>query len=147
MTAAPLRRYSDWPARLHRYIASAQRVPFQAGVQDCGIFVADAIQVMTGADLIAEWRGKYRTLKGIQKRLLKAGFNDHVDLFAARLPEHDSPAFARAGDVAVFAPEATGELPMLGLYQGQFIYAVGDHGLALVARHGERAVIRAFRVG
>lgn len=54
-------RVSDWQTRLSAYLQAASFRPFEYGVQDCGLFVAGAVEAMTGVDVAAELRGRYRT--------------------------------------------------------------------------------------
>ncbi len=56
---------------------------------------------MTGVDLAADFRGRYRTLKGALRALRSAGHVDLVEAVAAKL-EPISVLKARAGDVAAF---------------------------------------------
>lgn len=58
---AVLIRYSDWPERLTRFLAGCQSRQFAYGSFDCCLFVADAVLAMTGADIAAEFRGRYRS--------------------------------------------------------------------------------------
>jgi hypothetical protein len=54
-------RLPDWQKRLSEYIVRCTYTPFQYGSQDCGLFVAGAIEAMTGVDVAAQLRGRYTT--------------------------------------------------------------------------------------
>ena len=54
-------RLSDWQSRLSTYLVSCAHTPFRYGHLDCGLFVAGAIQAISGVDVAKELRGKYKT--------------------------------------------------------------------------------------
>ncbi|MBY6138521.1 hypothetical protein KUV26_03655 [Leisingera daeponensis] len=130
----------DWRVRLGAYLARVAHLPYRPGQHDCALFAAGAVQAMTGTDLAAAWRGRYRRLEDGQAALQAAGFASHVDLAASLFPEV-VPSFAQAGDVAVFEADGAGQA--LGIVQGGAAYVLRPEGLALVSRlHMQRA----FRV-
>ena len=53
-------RLPDWQSRLSDYLTASANQPFRYGSLDCGLFVADAIRAMTGADVAELLRGRYR---------------------------------------------------------------------------------------
>jgi hypothetical protein len=133
-------RYPDWKPRLIAYLETALRKPFKPGTHDCALFAAGAVNAMTGTDLAADWRGRYRTLKGGLKRLQKAGFADHIALAASVLDDIPT-SFAGPGDLAVIN---TPDGRALGVVQGEGIYLLTTDN-----RMGLRPMaeaIRAFRV-
>lgn len=134
----PLSRHADWEARLVEYLRPIMSTPFAYGRNDCALFVAGAIQAMTGADLARGFRG-YRSLAAGQRILSDKGFSDHVALAAALL-EEVPPSMAQAGDVAVVS---TDEGPALGLVQGECIYLLRRDGVGLLSILSAE---RAFRV-
>lgn len=134
-----VRRFDDWEPRLVEYVVGQMQAPFLYGRLDCALFAAGAVLAMTGSDLADGYRG-YRSLKGGQKRLVKQGFADHVEL-AASLLEEVPPALAHRGDVVVIEGEAG---PALGILQGEVVYCLSlANGVVLVPRLN---VLRAFRV-
>lgn len=136
-----MQRKPDWHMALCQYLAEAGRAPFAHGTHDCALFAAGAVAAMTGEDPAARWRGKYKSLKGGLGAMRRAGVADHVAM-AARVLAEIPPAMARPGDIAVI-PD--GDLPALGVVQGEWIYVLAPGGgLALVEL--TRAA-RAFRVG
>src|SRR5690242_20348824 len=82
-----LSRFSDWPARLEVFLTAHHTSIFRYGRFDCALFVADAIQAMTGTDLAAEFRDKYRTRAGAFRRARSLEMGLSVQLIAERLAE------------------------------------------------------------
>ena len=125
-----LMRLPDWQARLHAWLGQVDGRPVVPGRHDCCLFGASAVEVQTGVDLAAPWRGRYTTMAGGRRVLRKAGFADHVALLAAHLPEVH-PAYACEGDLVVID---TPEGPAVGVFQGSAIYVLltetGKLGLA-----------------
>jgi hypothetical protein len=132
-------RTPDWKIHLITYLGDAARKPFKPGTHDCALFSAGAVRAMTGVDLAADWRGRYRTLKGGYKALQKAGFKDHIALAASVFADIPT-SFAGPGDLAVI-PSPDG--PVLGVVQGEGVYVLTMERLGLVPMS---QAIRAFRV-
>jgi hypothetical protein len=102
MAALLIEKHPDWIARLHRYVASVYRTPFEPGIHDCALFAATCVMIQdkAGTDFAAEFRGRYNTLEDGLSLLQAAGYADHVALAADKLAEI-APADARIGDIAV----------------------------------------------
>ncbi len=131
----------DWEARLVAYLASVNGRKFEPGSHDCALFTAAALEIITGIDHAAEWRGRYKTLKAGQRALKKAGYADHVALVASLGFREVAPAFAHTGDIAVV--DGDGGFA-LGIVQGEGVYVVTpESGLGIVSCLKMR---RAFRV-
>lgn len=124
-------RNADWRPQLVAYLGSVARTPFVMGQHDCALFVAGAVAAMTGIDPAAAYRGTYTTVKGGLKAVLKQGFASHEAVFAA-LFEPIAPAFAAVGDIAVI--DRPGDIPILGIFEGERIAVAGDDGLAFIPR-------------
>jgi hypothetical protein len=132
-------RLFDWQTRLAAWLSTVRKTPFKEGRHDCALFAAGAVQAMTGTDLAAAFRGRYRTTRGGLRVLRREGFADHIDL-AARHFDEIAPSAAQPGDlVAVQTPEGLA----LGVVQGAAAYVPGRDGLALIPVKGAS---RAFRV-
>lgn len=101
MTRVLIEKHPDWHARLHRYVVSVYRTPFEPGTHDCALFTAAAVMVQdkNGIDFAADFRGRYSTIEAGLNLLQAAGYDDHIALAAAKLLEIP-PAIARIGDVA-----------------------------------------------
>ena len=138
MPIQQLYRHADWRGRLTTYLSQTAMRPFRPGRNDCALFVAGAIEAMTGEDLARGWRG-YRTLSEGRGTIADAGFEDHVALVADLLPEV-APAFAQVGDVAVLPGD---EATALGVVQGENVFCLAPQGMVLVSR---LEIQRAFRV-
>lgn len=137
MSIAP--RLVDWRPRLVDYLARIRAEPLVYGSHDCALFVAGAVEAMTGADPATAYRGTYTSLKTGLKRLGSAGLADHVALVRSLLDEVP-PAFAMVGDVAVIGEVGT---PALGVFEGENILVLQETGLGLIPRS---AATLAFRV-
>lgn len=133
-------RRRDWRPRLAAYLGEVARRGFRPGRHDCALFVAGAVEAMTGEDLAARWRGQYRSLKAGQLALQADGYADHVDL-VAHLFSETTPAHAHVGDIA--ACPGRGGIAALGIVQGASVYVLKPQGLALVNR---LEIERAFSV-
>lgn len=123
-----MKRTTDWRTRLIAYLADSHAAPFRPGRHDCALFAAGAVAAMTGVDLAAHWRGRYRTLRGGLRVLRADGYADHVALADAHF-EVCPVAMARAGDLAaVPGPQGLA----LGVVQGARVYVLRPEGLATV---------------
>lgn len=129
-------RRPDWRPRLVAYLEEVRQRPFAYGSHDCALFVAGAVEAMTGFDAAAGFRNQYGSLKA-GLRLIATG--DHVSL-VGRLLEEIPPAFAQVGDVAVIGLVG---IPALGLFEGETILVLRDEGLGRMPR---AAATQAFRV-
>ncbi|SOC22009.1 DUF6950 family protein [Rhodobacter maris] len=134
-------RRADWRARLHAEIEAHRREGFAWGRRDCALgLAAGAVLAMTGEDLAAAWRGRYRSASGAARVLRAAGFDSLGDAVAAVLPEIH-PSQAHVGDIA-FLDE--GEIGALGIVNGGTLIVLGLDGIGPRER---AAAVRAFKVG
>lgn len=117
-----MNRRHDWPERLAAVMADRARSPFAWGSNDCALFAADCAQAMTGEDLAAAFRGRYRTARGAARALRRAGYADLPALLTAWLGDPIRPTLAQRGDVVEIA---TG----IAVANGAVALAPGDHGL------------------
>jgi hypothetical protein len=98
-----VKRFNNWPRRLHVLIESSKAVTFAWGSYDCGQFAARWIREATGVDVAAAYRGKYSDEASAEAIFL----NGHPDLgsFAAAIaaangmPEVKPVTYAQRGDV------------------------------------------------
>ena len=94
-----------------------------------GVYYKDGLpmtsgQAQTGVDLAAPYRGRYTTYAGGRRVLRKAGYDDHVALIAAHLPEaHVSEALP--GDIAIVPTE---DGPAVGVVHGVAVYVLHPTG-------------------
>ena len=133
-------RIPEWRSRLSVHLDGLTRCPFAYGQHDCVLFAASCVEVMTGVDLAARYKGLYRSLKGGLKLLAQDGFVSPLAMVAAhfgRVP----PAFAQVGDIMVLQMDRG--IDALGINVGERIAVLQPHGLAMAPR---LAAIAAFRV-
>lgn len=134
-----LKRVSDWRTRLSSVVEERRRIPFSEE-NNCGLFLADCIAAMTGVDLAADYRGKFKSLAEGIILLRKAGYPDLCAFLAKHLDEIP-PALARAGDVMAFPTQQTGWAG--GIVNGERVTVMSEAGLATVSRD---LAARAFRI-
>ena len=91
-------RLPDWHARLNALIAERQAQPFTWGHVDCCLWVADAVQAMTGRDPAADVRAHYSTARGAKSVLRQVG---GLEGAGARCGLPIGRLFAAAGDVGI----------------------------------------------
>ncbi len=116
MTRTVLKKNPDWAERLADYFDEVRYKPFAYGTMDCCIFVADGLRVMTGVDLMADFRGRYACEEDIT-RLVQSHKAKHViALIRQKLQEaglcKKESAFAARGDVALLDVGALGLVTM-----------------------------------
>lgn len=136
-------RLPDWAARLHDFVDGVKRSPFAWDGHDCFIgWAADAVLAMTGEDIAAAYRGKYKTAMGGAAVLRRAGFDDLADGVASLLPEiHISQA--RLGDIAAIPSDGPFGWS-LGIVNGETILTVGENVMGVAPL---LTATRAFQVG
>lgn len=66
-------RKSTWEADLNAYLAAKRSEPFVWGSNDCALFIAGAVEAMTGVDPAQQYRGQYKTDLGAMKALKRLG--------------------------------------------------------------------------
>lgn len=126
-----MKRFPAWEHRLHQEIERARGKSFAWGKFDCAMFACDCIEVMTGEDPAAAYRGKYSDEAGalqlVGDSLLR--FAHDIAMACGMPPQH--PNFARRGDL-VLVNNGT-PLGALGIvsHHGHFAWCAAD-GLARV---------------
>lgn len=145
-----LTRLPDWRVRLQAYVETVRRRPFEYGETDCAIFVAGAVEAMTGEDHAAAYRGRYSTMA---EGLALIDYHDHVAMVAHYLAEIPRSALAQVevGDIAVIrSPDGQAALGVVG---GARVFCWTEGGLVTISLFDETDpsrprlnIIRAFRV-
>ncbi len=92
-----MKRLPDWPERLCQLIEERRHMKFSWGSNDCALFAADGVRVITGVDLAASYRGQYATDFGAARILEEAG---GLRALAAALEEKPK-GFIHRGDVVI----------------------------------------------
>lgn len=124
-----INRHQDWPTRLSEFLLAQENIPFEYGVNDCCLFVADAVHAMTGMDFAKEhFRNKYKTEAGAYKALQKfcgGGVAEMMDKFVKQGYFNEvPPAFAGRGDVVLVDLNGVTALGIVDL-TGAHIIATG----------------------
>lgn len=133
-------RLPGWRARLSAYIESCRRRAYAPGEHDCALFVAGAVQAMTGEDIARPWRG-YGSIADGMKALRKSKFRSPADALAAIL-EEIAPSAAANGDLLAFAADDDAGAA-LGICAGEVAFVLREDGLGLMPTLRAK---RAFRV-
>lgn len=123
-------RFDDWERRLNLFIESRRDVPFSWGKNDCFMFMADAIQSITGEDIGLRYRGAYFTELGANRILRRESglFHGGSGLFAHRnIPLIPAKQAAR-GD-AVFVRGNVDAFGIIGL-SGDMVLTMTKMGFA-----------------
>jgi uncharacterized protein DUF6950 len=132
-----LTRYPDWPARLESYIQGLKGREFSYGSFDCALFVCDAIEVMTGVNPAAEFKGRYSTRDEARKLLGAVGGYEGVA--AASGLAVIAPKLARRGDVLRMRVFSLGLVSL----NGRDAWVLGENGIELFPA---AAAVGAWRV-
>lgn len=134
-------RLPDWHSRIFALIADYQSLPFQWGQNDCAIWAGRVIEAVTGEDFYSAFVGKYSTKIGGFRVFKKAtGHKSHIHYIQANFTAVQ-PSFAQVGDLGLVA---TDDGQAVALIAGEFLIAVGEHGLE---RLPLTDLISAFRIG
>ena len=112
--------------KLTEFLAQRKEMPFKWGKNDCCLFAADWVELVSGQDPAKSFRGQYRTKNGAFKQLFKLGFKDIKSVFKASLNHEIEPLYAQRGDIALV--NHGGEL-VGGIIQINRVACVGEHGL------------------
>lgn len=92
-------RLSDWEMQLSEYVLSKKNQPFEYGVNDCCLFAAGAVEVITGENPIPEFIGAYDSLKTSIKALKTLGSGTLEKTMDAKFTEIQI-GYAQTGDLA-----------------------------------------------
>jgi hypothetical protein len=120
-----MKRHADWTLRLTDFVKRKKRVPFEWGVNDCCLFVADMTIAITGVDPAATFRDKYTTELGAMKALYEQGFANVEAVLTHAFGEPVSRLEVRRGDVVLF--DNAGR-DIAGVMFGE-VLAPGDFGI------------------
>tara|TARA_B100000686_G_C16621135_1_gene879294 strand:- start:81 stop:551 length:471 start_codon:yes stop_codon:yes gene_type:complete len=142
-----MERRENWEHFLSEFIFKRKDCPFEYGKNDCCLFVADAVEVMTGIDTAEDFRFQYKGKKEAYNLLYR--FSGGYILETVRkltkaygMPEI-KPGFASRGDVVLIdglMGEALGIVDM----SGTKIVVPGKKGLTAFPFE---VIKKAWRVG
>ena len=136
-----VRRHQHWPTLLAEAIKAKQGKPFAWGSQDCVTMAADLVEVMTGDDLLGDFRGQW--MDAASARRMGDVEQLVADTLQARGLQEIGVLFAQRGDL-VIADLQHGATAGVVDTTGQRAVFPGEKGLARVPLQGCR---RAWRVG
>jgi hypothetical protein len=115
---------------LHQFLKSYQDVRFKTGVNDCALFVAAWVQLLTGEDLAKDFLGNYANDTGSHRLIRKRGFKnlEHMvhelgDKYGVR---RETPALAQRGDVVWVAGS---EQSLCGIIGAPGVMVLSEKGL------------------
>lgn len=137
-----IKRLPNWPELLAGKIDVDRQKPFVWGKNDCCLFAADCVEMITGFDLAKDYRS-YKTKAGALRMLKKYGGVAGIAEVIAKqhgIPEIP-PLNAQRGDVCLFD---IGRGDTLGVVAGEHIFAPGQDGLI---GFPILQAVRAWRIG
>jgi hypothetical protein len=135
---AQLTRLRDWPERLDVLLRQRAGWPFVWGVNDCCTFAADAVQAITGVDVMGTLRQRYHSAfeaLGLTQEL--GGLRGAV---SSLLGEPCDPVFCTVGDVLLVMNDGR---ELLAVCNGASAIAPGPRGLETLANP---QILAAWRV-
>jgi len=95
-------RLPGWEGALAAYLDAHSNSLFSWGELDCALFAAGGVLAMTGTDIAAPFRGRYRTAQGSARALRRFGAGA-LDATFDQLLGARPIGFARRGDLVMSA--------------------------------------------
>ncbi len=136
-------RDGDWKSRLWRFLHERRKTPFAWGSNDCAVFAADAVQVMTGEDLAGPFRDTYQDEAGADAVLAANGWDNLSDLADQHLTRLSDDQRAQRGDVVLISGRSRTR-DFLAICLGPDAVGPGVRGLQRCSLSGRLA---AWKVG
>lgn len=138
-----MKRLPDWPKRLHDFVDGVKRQPFDWTAFNCGEhWAAGAVMAVTGEDIVAPYKGRWSSARGMVRVMKNEGHADLADWLGSILPEQHVSR-VRPGDIAAI-PKDDAFGFTLGIVNGEMIMVLGEQSMGLVPLFD---ATRAFRVG
>jgi hypothetical protein len=94
---------SNTAAELRKFLRDSSARKFDWVTCNCGFWVCEWIEMMTGEDPVADTRGRFKTVSGFVRHVASSGGNEEFSRQVAkraRLVETDAPIFGDVGLVA-----------------------------------------------
>jgi hypothetical protein len=94
---------SDTAAELRQFLRDSSARKFDWVTCNCGFWVCEWIEMMTGEDPVADTRGRFKTTSGFVRHVASSGGNEAFSRQVAkraRLVETDAPILGDVGLVA-----------------------------------------------
>jgi hypothetical protein len=119
-------RVCGWVSLLTARLEAAGDRPFAWGSHDCATWAFDLRRDLTGgADVAADWRGRYTTPLGAQRVMRRLGWHDLEAMGRDLLGDpRATPLLAQRGDIVL-----GGEDPAFGICAGARAAFVAPQGL------------------
>lgn len=142
-----MERRDNWEHFLSEFLFKRKNSSFRYGRNDCCLFVADAIEKMTGVDPAESFRGKYKTRSGANNMLLQFSGGSILETVKKLtlnygMPEID-PNYAGRGDIALVYGEMGDALGIIDM-TAEKVAIPGKKGLVFFPTI---AIKKAWRVG
>jgi hypothetical protein len=131
-----LTRHPDWQSRLHQFLLGSLSSRFAYGKLDCCLFVADAVEAMTGTDIAAQFRGRYSSsAEAVDLCEAYSGRRSVKSLVGKALSEQGLPEIpvtrAQRGDVVLVRRSKDYSLGVIGLSGKEIVAASAQAYLRL----------------
>jgi hypothetical protein len=134
-----LERKKFWDTReLERFLLERAHAPFKWGTNDCALFVADAVEAMTGVDIAADFRGyvdepgAFQAIRAVIGAPAGARVTvEHAAVYCASkygFAELEVPLSAQRGDICSLEESGRVILALVHL-NGREIVTAGELGL------------------
>jgi hypothetical protein len=141
-------RLWNWQTRLSEYIVANATRPFKYGMLDCGLFLAGAIEAITGVDVAEGLRGRYRTRKKAFEAIKDMCGIATTEAIAAHLAEKygakEVPIlYAQAGDAVVLRHGRRSSLGIVAMHGTEILTPYKDGILRLPLEHATKS----YRIG
>ncbi len=126
-------RFTVWPALFEAFLSRNRSRRFRYGSWDCCLFVADAIEAMTGTDVASEFRGRYDSrataVKVTKEYCGRASIAVLASaVFSAAGFTEVAPAFAQRGDAVLIRRSRDFSLGIVAL-NGMDVVITSNRGL------------------
>jgi hypothetical protein len=121
-----MKRLQNWQTRLSEYLTANALTHFEYGSLDCGIFVAGAIEAMTGVDVAESLRGKYHSRREAFAEIRSLCGKATMEAVAVYLAEQyglkEVPlSFAQRGDPVVLKKGRASTLGVIAMHSTEVL--------------------------
>ena len=139
-----LTRLPNWQSLLSAYLVTAAAEPFAYGRFDCGLFVAGAIDAMTGVDVVPGIRGEYGNRRAAFAQVQLICGASTMEALADYLTAHHDmpevvPLMAQRGDVVQLRRGARSSLGLVAMHGTEILTPFRGGLLRLPLAHATRA--------
>jgi hypothetical protein len=139
-----LTRLPNWQSALSAYLTSVAAAPFAYGRFDCGLFVAGAVDAMTGVDVVPGVRGAYNDRRSAFARVRSLCGAATMEALADHLTAQYgmtevAPVMARRGDVVQLRRGRSSSLGIVAMHGTEILTPYHGGLLRLPLAHAARA--------